>query len=654
MRFKKLFVEDFCCFDSFELPLDSQGLVLISGENKDTDSAVNNGAGKSTIAKALTWCLYGKTIDGERGDKVISDRKKRALVQLELRDASGDLWKIKRERKKGMMVVDLVQPNDELFKASKDDIQKKIVEMVGLDFHAFKSTVLYGQNDTSRFAYPKTKDSERKKMLHDILRTSILEKCHKLVLNKRREINLQISSEEKELLVVKTRLEGLDLEDKIKQEGLFEQDKKDKILEYKKNIRKFKQKAIDEIESTKDEQVLSDFDEKISICKKEIKDLEKDIKEREKSEKIVEGIDKQLEYENTITKTELVNELMKIKAKINSLTDRIEKISGEECPVCTSNLKIGDAAKFRRELLKNRKTLYKKEKNVSLTLANVDALINKLKKEKFIHENLFKDIVDVRNRINFCESLIVKNKIERESFKERKKKSKNVAKEYIILAKKELKGLKKVKIVKNPYTKERKNIEKKIKEYKSKEKEINRKILEKSNELRYIQFWERGFSNQGLPSFILDSAMPFLAKRANSYLRVLSDGDIKIDFSTQRELKNRKEKKDEIEITWEIEGYKNYPPSGGQLKKIELATDFALMDLVATKEGGYVDLLMLDEILDGLDSEGSRRVVLLLKKLRKYRSSIFVISHLPEISESFEQSISVIKKDGVSKLEYTS
>ena len=145
--------------------------------------------------------------------------------------------------------------------------------------------------------------------------------------------------------------------------------------------------------------------------------------------------------------------------------------------------------------------------------------------------------------------------------------------------------------------------------------------------------------------------MPFLAKRANAYLRVLSDGDIKMDFTTQRELKSRDERKDEIEITWEIEGNKDYPPSGGQLKKMELATDFALMDLVATRDGGHVDILALDEILDGLDAEGSRRVVLLLKKLNNYRSSIFVVSHLPEISESFGYSVRVTKEDGNARLE---
>ena len=162
----------------------------------------------------------------------------------------------------------------------------------------------------------------------------------------------------------------------------------------------------------------------------------------------------------------------------------------------------------------------------------------------------------------------------------------------------------------------------------------------------------RGFSNQGLPSFLLDSVMPFITERANHYLETLSDGDIKVNFSTQREMKSSKgEFKDEIDITWEIEGIEDYPPSGGQLKKMEIATDLALMDLVSTQEKAHVDLLALDEILDGLDDEGRQRIMVLLREIRSKRGSVFVISHESEVAEIFEKAIIVVKKDGVTSLQ---
>jgi ABC-type multidrug transport system ATPase subunit len=64
-----------------------------------------------------------------------------------------------------------------------------------------------------------------------------------------------------------------------------------------------------------------------------------------------------------------------------------------------------------------------------------------------------------------------------------------------------------------------------------------------------------------------------------------------------------------------------------------------------------VNILCLDECLDGLDSEGRQRVVDLLQSLRKERESIFLISHDPDLAETFERTLIVVKENGVSRLE---
>ena len=171
----------------------------------------------------------------------------------------------------------------------------------------------------------------------------------------------------------------------------------------------------------------------------------------------------------------------------------------------------------------------------------------------------------------------------------------------------------------------------------------------------HVQFWVRGYSNAGLPSYVLDSVMPFISTRANHYLETLSDGDITMNFSTQRELKSKKdEHRDEISITVNIEGNEDVTPSSGQRTKMNIATDLALMDLVSTREGGCLDLLMIDEVLDGLDDEGSERVLALLHELRSRRSSIYVISHGDTMAEIFEHGLKVVKDDKVARVEVMS
>jgi len=204
----------------------------------------------------------------------------------------------------------------------------------------------------------------------------------------------------------------------------------------------------------------------------------------------------------------------------------------------------------------------------------------------------------------------------------------------------------------NPYLIDLEAATEKVRKLKRARKKASGAMRTLTEDLAHLEFWARGFGPTGLPSFALDTVMPFLTERANHYLKTLSDGDITINFSTQRELKSTAgELRDEIGITWFIEGIENYPPSGGQWKKMEVATNFALMDLVATREGSHVNILCLDECLDGMDREGRQRVVDLLHKLRSERESIFVISHDSDLSEVFERTLTVIKEDGVSRLE---
>jgi DNA repair exonuclease SbcCD ATPase subunit len=170
--------------------------------------------------------------------------------------------------------------------------------------------------------------------------------------------------------------------------------------------------------------------------------------------------------------------------------------------------------------------------------------------------------------------------------------------------------------------------------------------------MAYTQFWVRGYSPQGLPSFVLDAVMPFLTDRTNEYLETLADGDITMSVSTQRELKSQKgEVRDEINIEWTIEGNEGVSKSGGQRTRMNLAMDIALMDLAATREGIQLDLMMIDEALDGLDKEGTARVLKLLQKLRKRRGSIFVISHSDDMSEMFEHGLVVVREGGESRVE---
>ena len=66
------------------------GLSFMWGRNEVEPTLETNGAGKSTIWNALTWCLFGKTVDGLRGPDVVpweNGGRPLVTVQVDLDDA---------------------------------------------------------------------------------------------------------------------------------------------------------------------------------------------------------------------------------------------------------------------------------------------------------------------------------------------------------------------------------------------------------------------------------------------------------------------------------------------------------------------------------------------------------------------------------------
>jgi DNA repair exonuclease SbcCD ATPase subunit len=333
---------------------------------------------------------------------------------------------------------------------------------------------------------------------------------------------------------------------------------------------------------------------------------------------------------------------------------QLKELSGDNCPVCTAPLDEG-AARNHIEGIKNKQAECKK----LLGEANrkAQAITTEVEAARKRHQTKYKESSAASaalREVGELKKQIAKEEAQVEALKQRAETMREKAKQYVELARKELTAAQRKAAETNPYDAQLAEAKGKVKQYKDQLKLLESDAKEKRTALAHHEFWSRGFSNQGLPSFVLDSVMPFITERANHYLETLSDGDITINFSTQRELKSTKgEYRDEIDIQWDIEGLDDsYPPSGGQLKKMEIATDLGLMDLVATREGSHLDILMLDEVLDGLDNEGCQRVLLLLQNLRAVRGSIFVVSHEAEVAEVFEKAVFAVKHGGHTVLEH--
>jgi DNA repair exonuclease SbcCD ATPase subunit len=640
---------NFCSYSKLQLPLYKQGMIWVGGINNDTAAADSNGSGKSTIFKAITWGLYGDTIDGEKCDKVIKDGEKKAVVKIELLDGDGSKWTITRTRSKGAPGLAFETPHGLEVSGDKNQIQDKILEAIGLDFRAFKNTVLYGQGDSSRFAHPNTKDAERKIMLHKIMRTDMLALCHELVKGECKRMEGDIQEARLECEKLKTAKDSVDLPSLELEYSNWEKERQDDIDSRMRNIKEYKKQALSLIQRA-DEHVIETPN--VAVIEAEIDAMQAEADAIDVDECAIDIKENELgALESDLASKE--RKAASLEASYNAQNDKISELEGDNCPVCTSSLKTGSANKYIASVRKEMKRIKALMDVNSAEISTLESSIN----------DLTTDIANMKRLTSDRDRLIravVKKRsgelyeAQMEAIRSSKKADdlKREAAIAITSAKNELKEINKAKGRANPYGQKLKEAKAKYIQLKERISVAEKGLKTKRRELAHWKFWSKGFSNQGLPSYVLDSIMPFITDRANHYLELLTDGDITVEFKTQRELKSAKgAMRDEIEISWEIEGVDDHPPSGGQMKKIEIATDLALMDLVARREGGKLDIMMMDEVLDGLDAEGCSRVVDLLRRLRKDRGSIFVVSHESKVGESFERAIWAVKEDGTTSLE---
>jgi len=167
-----------------------------------------------------------------------------------------------------------------------------------------------------------------------------------------------------------------------------------------------------------------------------------------------------------------------------------------------------------------------------------------------------------------------------------------------------------------------------------KEKEIKESIVELTKSLgeieeRYniLRFWKSGFSMSGIPSMLIDEAIPFMNKRIMEYLDAIG-GRYIVSFDTLGEIKSG-EVRDKITIRvldTVTKANMRKQLSGGQTRIIDIATILTLSDLQNIIQDTKTNIILLDEIFDSLDDKNISYVSNLLRSLAKGKSTN-IISH---------------------------
>ena len=180
--------------------------------------------------------------------------------------------------------------------------------------------------------------------------------------------------------------------------------------------------------------------------------------------------------------------------------------------------------------------------------------------------------------------------------------------------------------------------EKQLNSYKSKKirlsnewKAIADNIAEILKRKVKYEFWKDAYSPTGIPSMLIDEAIPFMNKKIAEYLERLTNGRYVVSFDTLAATKAG-EFRDKISVNvldTFTRANSRVQLSGGQTRIIDIATILTLGDLQSNIQDMKINILVFDEIFDSLDDENIMQVSKVLNKL-KIGKSIYLISHRHE------------------------
>lgn len=642
MDFKLLEINNFLTIGHAAVELDNRGLILVQGANDDDSSAGSNGAGKSSIVDALCWALYGVTARDVTGDAVINRKaKKECSVVVTLLEGTNQ-FTVTRHRKHAIgknsltvMQLDLTTTTQtDLTKGTDKETQEVVNAVLGCTLDVFQGAIYAGQEKMPDL--PGMTDKNLKTLLEEASGTSVLAQAY--------------AEARQRLAVVKTRSEGVitrlngekarsvsqgvelvTLKDKQQE---FNDGRKARATEHLEKIKpinenqKAREARIAELDTPKVEAELAAAKAR----------LEGHSEQGAKLASLHTGVANAQRAQDKAQSDQgrLVNDLRNAKQGLAEIEDQIGKPCGE-CgkAYCAHDLETAKVARQKKidELAATAPAI---RDAVATTATDFTAATT-------AYEGFKAGMTDVSGEVATMgalqkildEAATLKRNIETDA---------NNIEVHRSNAKREL-------TAPNPWDEPIKlkdeEIDKTLKSIGSIEAEVGTA----EEELELYDNAVKVFGPGGVRAQILDTVTPFLNEQTREYLGGLSDGNIHAVWSTlTTTTKGELREKFNIEVTHDMGGESFAALSGGEKRKVRLATTMAMQDLVASRATKPLNLFIADEIDHALDAAGLERLMGMLERKAKERGTVLVVSH-NSLSDWIPNEITVRKKDGVSSID---
>lgn len=167
------------------------------------------------------------------------------------------------------------------------------------------------------------------------------------------------------------------------------------------------------------------------------------------------------------------------------------------------------------------------------------------------------------------------------------------------------------------------------------------KLHELSERMSILNVLTKTFSTTGLVAYKIECLVKDLEDITNKYLVDLSDGRFQIGFKISASDKLN------VVITDNGKDIEILALSGGEKARVNVATLLAIRKLMQTLSSSRINLLILDETVETLDTDGKEKLVEVL--LREEHLNTFLVSH--GFSHPLLEKVNVIKRNNISQIE---
>lgn len=617
IKFKHITFDNFLSFKHAEIDLDVSGYTFIKGiNNNPNDLATSNGSGKSTVFEALSWCLTGETIRGTKEVKRIGTEDKESCIVTVKFSVDGSNYVVCRQSSPSKLYL-TVDGVDVSGKGIRDTEIKLKEYLPDLTTSLLGSVVVLGQGLPMRFS--NNSPSGRKEVLEKLSKSDfMIQDLRNRISTRKKELDDKIRSQEDEALKLNTQKDMTQVELDRHIDAYNNMSNIDNILE---------QINTEKIEKTETQNLLSQIEHDLEVKK------EKQLSLLEQKTTLTEQLNVTVADTSAPFDTQLsdiIVEITSTKAQIDFLNAEIRKLENikDVCPTCGQKLPGVEkpSTENQKQQVAELTTKWQSLKDKANALSNeklqaiievknsFDAKINKITEE---YNSITSSINELnaqansrRNHLRTIDKLIA---------------------DFTFAV--------------DNYNHDKTTLETQIANGKDALDKLNTKILyinnEKENTQKHLDVIQKMNTviTRDFRGYLLTSVIEFINKKAKEYSLEVFETD-KIDFCLNG---------NNIDISYDGKDYYNL--SGGERQKVDLIVQFSIRDMLCKYLNFSSNILVLDEITDFLDVEGSTRVVNLITNKLSDVESIYIISHHTELNIPCDNEMIVVKDTfGISSL----